>query len=92
MAGERYVFWTEQNSAGRNLSLTMVNTAFSKDIMKDRATTFNVIFSILVKEIRNHLPSVSSYSEYQWRKRQLIYRLRTDINKKKMKEIKCVQK
>jgi hypothetical protein len=30
VAGERYVFWTEQNSAGRNLSLTMVNTALAR--------------------------------------------------------------
>jgi hypothetical protein len=58
-------------------SLTMVNTAFSKDIMKDRATTFNIsdIFNSS-KEIRNHLPSVSSTVNINGEREQ-FYRLRT---------------
>jgi hypothetical protein len=46
--------------------------------MKDRATTFNIsdIFNSS-KEIRNHLPSVSSTVNINGERGNLIYRLRT---------------
>jgi outer membrane receptor for ferrienterochelin and colicins len=79
-------FGPSRTAQGRNLSLTMVNTAFSKDIMKDRATiSFNVsdIFNSSKRRSETNLPSVSSYSEFQWRKRQFNLSFTYRINKKK---------
>jgi outer membrane receptor protein involved in Fe transport len=76
---------------GRDLALYTVNTAFSKDILKDKATiAFNVsdIFNSRKRRSETNLASVSNYSEFQWRKRQFnlsfTYRLnskKTDRNK-----------
>jgi outer membrane receptor for ferrienterochelin and colicins len=76
---------------GRDLGLYAFNTAFSKDILKDRATVaFNVsdIFNSRKRRSETNLESVSNYSEFQWRKRQFTlsftYRLntnKTDKNK-----------
>jgi outer membrane receptor for ferrienterochelin and colicins len=79
-------FGPSRTAQGRNLSLTMVNTAFSKDIMKDRATiSFNVsdIFNSSKRRSETNLSSVSSYSEFQWRKRQFNLSFTYRINKKK---------
>jgi outer membrane receptor for ferrienterochelin and colicins len=79
-------FGPSRTAQGRNLSLTMVNTAFSKDIMKDRATiSFNVsdLFNSGKRRSETNLPSVSSYSEFQWRKRQFNLSFTYRINKKK---------
>jgi outer membrane receptor protein involved in Fe transport len=79
-------FGPSRTAQGRNLSLTMVNTAFSKDIMKDRATiSFNVsdIFNSSKRRSITNLPTVSSYSEFQWRKRQFNLSFTYRINKKK---------
>jgi hypothetical protein len=56
--------YLDRTKQGRNLSLTMVNTAFSKDIMKDRATTFNIsdIFNSSKRRSETIYLSVSSYS------------------------------
>jgi outer membrane receptor protein involved in Fe transport len=79
-------FGPSRTAQGRNLSLTMVNTAFSKDIMKDKATiSFNVsdIFNSSKRRSVTNLPTVSSYSEFQWRKRQFNLSFTYRINKKK---------
>ena len=79
-------FGPSRTAQGRNLSLTMVNTAFSKDIMKDKATiSFNIsdIFNSSKRRSETNLPSVTSYSEFQWRKRQFNLSFTYRINKKK---------
>jgi hypothetical protein len=54
--------------------------------MKDRATiSFNIsdIFNSSKRRSETNLPRVSSYSEYQWRKRQFNLSFTYRINKKK---------
>lgn len=86
------MYFSPQNTAqGKSLGNYVVNTAFSKDILKDKATiAFNVsdLFNSRKMKSETNLPSVNSYSEFQWRKRQFnlsfTYRLnmkKTDKNK-----------
>ena len=86
------MYFSPRNTAqGKNLGNYVVNTAFSKDILKDKATiAFNVsdLFNSRKMKSETNLPSVNSYSEFQWRKRQFnlsfTYRLnmkKTDKNK-----------
>jgi outer membrane receptor for ferrienterochelin and colicins len=79
-------FGPNNTAQGRNLALYMVNTAFSKDILKDRATiSFNVsdLFNSRKRRSETNLPRVSNYSEFQWRKRQFNLSFTYRINKKK---------
>lgn len=86
------MYFSPRNTAqGKSLGNYVVNTAFSKDILKDKATiAFNVsdLFNSRKMKSQTNLPSVNSYSEFQWRKRQFnlsfTYRLnmkKTDKNK-----------
>ncbi|MGO4770367.1 TonB-dependent receptor domain-containing protein [Flavobacterium sp. W22_SRS_FK3] len=86
------MYFSPQNTAqGKSLGNYVVNTAFSKDILKDKATiAFNVsdLFNSRKMKSEVNLSSVNSYSEFQWRKRQFnlsfTYRLnmkKTDKNK-----------
>jgi outer membrane receptor for ferrienterochelin and colicins len=71
---------------GRDLALYTMNTAFSKDILKDKATiAFNVsdIFNSRKRRSETNLPSVSNYSEFQWRKRQFNLSFTYRLNSKK---------
>jgi outer membrane receptor for ferrienterochelin and colicins len=71
---------------GRDLALYAINTAFSKDILKDKATiAFNVsdIFNSRKRRSETNLSSVSNYSEFQWRKRQFNLSFTYRLNKKK---------
>ncbi|CAM3014840.1 TonB-dependent receptor domain-containing protein [Flavobacterium frigoris] len=79
-------FGPSNTAQGRSLGQYMINTAFSKDILKDKATiAFNVsdIFNSRKMRSETNLPSVSSYSEFQWRKRQFNLSFTYRINKKK---------
>jgi outer membrane receptor protein involved in Fe transport len=79
-------FGPNNTAQGRNLALYTVNTAFSKDILKDKATiAFNVsdIFNSRKRRSETNLPSVSNYSEFQWRKRQFNLSFTYRLNKKK---------
>lgn len=88
-------FGPRNTAQGKSLGNYVVNTAFSKDILKDKATiAFNVsdLFNSRRMKSETNLPSVSSYSEFQWRKRQFnlsfTYRLnmkKTDKNKNNQK-------
>ncbi|RYJ42411.1 outer membrane beta-barrel family protein [Flavobacterium beibuense] len=82
-----------QNTAqGRNLGIMHFNTALSKDVLKEKATvTLNVsdIFNSNKRKGYTNLPTVSSYSEWQWRQRQvtLSFTYRFNMNKQqRMKE------
>lgn len=71
---------------GKTLGQIGINTALSKDIMKDNATiAFNVsdIFNSRKMKNETNLPSVESYSEFQWRKRQFNLSFTYRFNKKK---------
>ena len=77
-----------QNSAqGKRLDMTSVNLAFSKDILKDKGSiTLNVsdLFNTRKRRFTNEIENVvSSYSEFQWRQRQITLAFTYRFNKKK---------
>lgn len=79
-------FGPSNTAQGRSLGQYMINTALSKDILKDKATiAFNVsdIFNSRKMRSETNLASVTNYSEFQWRKRQFNLSFTYRINKKK---------
>jgi outer membrane receptor protein involved in Fe transport len=77
-----------QNSAqGKRLDMTSVNLAFSKDVLKDKGSiTLNVsdLFNTRKRRFTNEIENVvSSYSEFQWRQRQITLAFTYRFNKKK---------
>ena len=77
-----------QNSAqGRRLDMTSLNLAFSKDVLKDKGSiTLNVsdLFNTRKRRFTNEIENVvSSYSEFQWRQRQITLAFTYRFNKKK---------
>ncbi|KLT71466.1 outer membrane beta-barrel family protein [Flavobacterium sp. ABG] len=83
----------EQKTAqGKNLGQFGMNTAFSKDVLKDKATiAFNIsdIFNSRIMKSYTYLQndktleSQTSYSEMQWRKRQFNLSFTYRFNKPK---------
>ncbi|MEN9909820.1 MAG: hypothetical protein RLZZ540_2969 [Bacteroidota bacterium] len=88
-------FGPRKTAQGKSLGNYVVNTALSKDVLKDKGTiAFNIsdIFNSRKMKSETNLPSVSSYSEFQFRRRQFnlsfTYRLnmkKTDKNKNNQK-------
>ncbi|NRT15523.1 outer membrane receptor protein involved in Fe transport [Flavobacterium sp. 28A] len=79
-------FGPSNTAQGKSLGQYMINTALSKDILKDKATiAFNVsdIFNSRRMRSETNLASVSNYSEFQFRKRQFNLSFTYRINKKK---------
>ncbi|NHN27543.1 TonB-dependent receptor [Flavobacterium jejuense] len=80
-------YYAPQNSAqGKRYSMTSVNLAFSKDVLKDKATiALNVsdLFNSRKRRSEVNLPTVNSYSEFQWRQRQINLSFTYRFNKKK---------
>lgn len=79
------------NAQGRVKGNISANLSLSKDILKDQATiTFNVndLFDSRKRESDSYLPYSNSYSEMQWRGRQVnlsfTYRFNQSKNDKKM--------
>jgi outer membrane receptor protein involved in Fe transport len=75
-----------RTAQGRSLGVYSMNTSFSKDILKDKGTiAFNIsdIFNSRKNRSEVNLNQVSSYSEFQWRKRQFNLSFTYRINKKK---------
>lgn len=85
----------EQKTAqGRNLGQFGMNTAFSKDVMKDKATiAFNIsdVFNSRKMRSYTYLDDVSSYSEFQFRKRQFNLSFTYRFNKPKSERDKNAQ-
>ncbi|HKO78598.1 MAG TPA: TonB-dependent receptor [Flavobacterium sp.] len=77
----------EQKTAqGKNLDQFGMNTAFSKDIMKDKATiAFNIsdIFNTRKMRSYTYLENQTSYGEMQFRKRQFNLSFTYRFNKSK---------
>jgi len=79
-------FGPSSTAQGKNLGQYGINTAFSKDILKDKATiAFNVsdVFNSRKMKSETNLRSVSSNNEFQWRKRQFNLSFTYRFNKKK---------
>ena len=76
----------QDNAQGRTLGVLSANLALSKDILKDKATiAFNVsdVFNSRKRISEVNLPQVSSYSEMQWRVRQINFSFTYRFNRKK---------
>ncbi|OXB03188.1 outer membrane beta-barrel family protein [Flavobacterium pectinovorum] len=77
----------EQKTAqGKNLGQLGINTAFSKDVLKDKATiAFNIsdIFNSRIMKSYTYLENQTSYSEMQFRKRQFNLSFTYRFNKAK---------
>jgi len=76
----------QKTSQGKNLDQFSMNTAFSKDILKDKGTiAFNIsdIFNTRIRRSYTYLEHQTSYSEYQYRKRQFNLSFTYRFNKPK---------
>lgn len=76
----------QNNAQGRSLGVLSANLAFSKDILKDKATislNVNDVFNSRKRINETHLASLNSYSEQQWRQRQINLSFTYRFNKVK---------
>lgn len=82
----------QKNAQGRSLGVFAVNLAFSKDVLKDKATiAFNVsdLLNSRKRLMETFIPGeISSYAEMQWRERQLTLSFTYRFNKKKNEQEK----
>lgn len=77
----------QSNAQGKSLGVASMNLAFSKDILKDKGTiALNVsdVFNSRKRIMETNIPNVvSSYSEMQWRERQVMLTFTYRFNKQK---------
>lgn len=76
----------QANAQGRSLGVISANLAFSKDILKEKGTiALNVsdVFNSRKRIMETNLRNVSSYSEMQWRVRQINLTFTYRFNKPK---------
>ncbi len=86
----------QNNAQGKSLGVFAANLAFSKDVLKDKATialNVNDVFNSRKRISETHLATLDSYSEQQWRQRQVnlsfTYRFnKTKADKEKEKKAK----
>lgn len=79
----------EDNAQGRSKGMIFANVAFSKDILKDKATiTLNVsdVFNSRKRMTETELLTQNAYSEMQWRERQISLSFTYRFNKQKERE------
>ena len=77
----------QTNAQGRSLGVASMNLALSKDVLKDKGTiAVNVsdVFNSRKRIMETEIPNVfSSYSEMQWRVRQIMVSFTYRFNKQK---------
>lgn len=79
----------EENAQGRSKGVLHANLAFSKDVLKEKATiTLNVqdVFNSRKRIYETELLTQNTYSEMQWRERQITLSFTYRFNKKKERE------
>lgn len=80
-------FGPQDNAQGRSKGIAHANTGISKDLFKDKATlALNVqdVFNSRKRIYETHLPGrLNSYSEFQWRERQVTLSFTYRFNKPK---------
>ncbi|HUH51031.1 MAG TPA: outer membrane beta-barrel family protein [Flavobacterium sp.] len=79
----------EENAQGRSKGILSANLAFSKDLLNDKATiSLNVsdVFNSRKRISETELLTQNSYSEMQWRERQITLSFTYRFNKKKDRE------
>ncbi|WP_306350272.1 outer membrane beta-barrel family protein [Flavobacterium sp. '19STA2R22 D10 B1'] len=85
----------QSNAQGRSKGIASANLALSKDVLKDKATiAFNIsdIFNSRKRITETNLATVNSYSEMQWRERQITLSFTYRFNKKKTEREKQPKK
>ncbi len=81
----------QNNAQGKSLGVFYANLAFSKDVLKDKATiTLNAsdILNSRKRITETNLPTVNSYSEMQWHTRQINLTFTYRFNHKKAEKEK----
>lgn len=77
----------QKTAQGKSFGIFAMNLGFSKDVMKEKATVaFNIsdVFNSRKRKMEMNIPNVlNSYSEMQWRQRQLTLSFTYLFNKKK---------
>ncbi len=77
----------QNNAQGRSYGVFAANLAFSKDVLKDKGTialNVNDLLNSRKRIMDTFIPgSVSSYSEMQWRERQITLSFTYRFNKSK---------
>ena len=77
----------QTNAQGKSLGVASMNLAFSKDFLKDKASlSLNIsdVFNSRKRISETEIPNVvSSYSEMQWRERQVMLTFTYRFNKQK---------
>ena len=76
----------QNNAQGKSLGVLSANLAFSKDVLKDKATialNVNDVFNSRKRINETHLATLNSYSEMQWRQRQINLSFTYRFNKVK---------
>ena len=77
----------QSNAQGKSLGVASMNLAFSKDFLKDKASlSLNIsdVFNSRKRIMETEIPNVvSSYSEMQWRERQVMLTFTYRFNKQK---------
>lgn len=77
---------SQKTAQGKSLGMFGMNTALSKDVLKDKATiAFNIsdIFNSRIMRSYTYLENQTSYNEMQWRKRQFNLSFTYRFNKPK---------
>ena len=81
----------QNNSQGKSLGVLSANLAFSKDVLKDKATislNVNDVFNSRKRINEVNLPELNSYSEMQFRQRQINLSFTYRFNKLKTEKEK----
>jgi outer membrane receptor protein involved in Fe transport len=76
----------QNNAQGKSLGTYGVNLAFSKDVLKDQATialNVNDLFNSRKRISETNIATLNSYSEQQWRQRQINLSFTYRFNKTK---------
>lgn len=76
----------QNNAQGKSLGVLAANLAFSKDVLKEKATislNVNDVFNSRKRINQTNLATLNSYSEQQWRQRQINLSFTYRFNKKK---------
>ena len=76
----------QNNAQGKSKGIASMNLAFSKDVLKDKATialNVNDVFNSRKRIMETNLPTQNTYSEMQWRERQITLSFTYRFNKQK---------
>ncbi|HEU4497629.1 MAG TPA: outer membrane beta-barrel family protein, partial [Flavobacterium sp.] len=76
----------QANAQGRTKGIISANLAFSKDVLKEKGTValnVNDLFNSRKRIVETNLPTQNTYTEMQWRVRQVTLSFTYRFNKKK---------